>query len=149
VNTRRREPDAVSPTELFFDLVFVFAVSQLSQHLRQHLTWRGAAETAVMLVAVFGVWAYTTFAIVHPHGETTVSLSLLLFGGPLLYLALQTGYLRVVTHTPSQARPVGLSVLVAAGGISRFLPPFASLALVAAILTALVVAVLRENRTPR
>jgi low temperature requirement protein LtrA len=57
----RREPDAVSPIELFFDLVFVFAVSQLSHHLRDHLTWRGAAETAVMLVAVFGVWSYTTF----------------------------------------------------------------------------------------
>jgi low temperature requirement protein LtrA len=52
---------AVSPLELFFDLVFVFAVSQLSRHLLEHLTWRGAAETLVLLVAVFGVWAYTSF----------------------------------------------------------------------------------------
>jgi low temperature requirement protein LtrA len=28
------ESDQVSPLELFFDLVFVFAVSQLSDHLR-------------------------------------------------------------------------------------------------------------------
>jgi phage shock protein C len=35
--------------ELFFDLVFVFAVSQLSDHLREHLSWPGVAETAVML----------------------------------------------------------------------------------------------------
>ena len=55
------QTDEVSPVELFFDLVFVFAVSQLSQHLRTHLSWRGAAETAVILVAVFGVWSYTTF----------------------------------------------------------------------------------------
>ncbi|MFG2452797.1 low temperature requirement protein A [Streptomyces sp. NPDC048512] len=54
----RRE---VSPLELFYDLVFVFAVSQLSHHLLQHLTWRGAAETAVLLVAVFGTWAYTSY----------------------------------------------------------------------------------------
>ncbi|MBD0670203.1 low temperature requirement protein A [Streptomyces sp. CBMA156] len=54
----RRE---VSPLELFFDLVFVFAVSQLSHHLLTHLTWRGAAETAVLLVAVFGTWAYTSY----------------------------------------------------------------------------------------
>lgn len=55
------EKDAVSPLELFFDLVFVFAVSQLSHHLLEHLTWRGAAETLVMLSAVFGVWSGTSF----------------------------------------------------------------------------------------
>ena len=53
--------DAVSPLELFFDLVFVFAVSQLSHHLLDHLTWRGAAETLVLLIAVFGVWSGTSF----------------------------------------------------------------------------------------
>lgn len=37
--------DAVKPLELFFDLVFVFAISQLSAHLLEHLTWRGVAET--------------------------------------------------------------------------------------------------------
>jgi hypothetical protein len=41
--------------------VFVFAVSQLSDHLLTHLNWLGAAETAVLLVAVFSVWAYTSF----------------------------------------------------------------------------------------
>lgn len=55
----------VGPLELFFDLVFVFAVSQLSHHLLTHLSWRGCAETAVLLVATFGVWAYTSF-------ETTI-----------------------------------------------------------------------------
>ena len=52
---------AVGPLEPFFDLVFVFAVSQLSHHLLTHLNWRGAGETAVLLVAVFSVWAYTSF----------------------------------------------------------------------------------------
>src|SRR3954468_6142884 len=51
----------VTPLELFFDLVFVYAVSQLSHHLLEHLTWRGAAETLVLLIAVFGVWSYTSF----------------------------------------------------------------------------------------
>ncbi|TGN79370.1 low temperature requirement protein A [Streptomyces bauhiniae] len=54
----RRE---VSPLELFYDLVFVFAVSQLSHHLLEHLTWRGAVETAILLVAVFGTWSYTSY----------------------------------------------------------------------------------------
>lgn len=47
----------VGPLELFFDLVFVFAVSQLSQHLLTHLNWRGAGETAVLIAATFGVWS--------------------------------------------------------------------------------------------
>ncbi len=34
----------VTPLELLFDLVFAFAISQLSQHLLTHLSWRGAAE---------------------------------------------------------------------------------------------------------
>jgi low temperature requirement protein LtrA len=55
------ERDAVSPLELFFDLVFVFAVSQLSHHLLEHLSWRGAAETLVLLIAVFGIWSGTSF----------------------------------------------------------------------------------------
>ncbi|BDH05669.1 low temperature requirement protein A [Streptomyces seoulensis] len=54
----RRE---VSPLELFYDLVFVFAVSQLSHHLLEHLNGRGAAETAVLLVAVFGTWVFISF----------------------------------------------------------------------------------------
>jgi len=45
----------VTPLELFFDLVFVLAVSQLSNHLLAHLSWRGVAETLVMLTAIFAV----------------------------------------------------------------------------------------------
>jgi low temperature requirement protein LtrA len=44
-------------------LVFVLAVGRLTHHLIEHLTWRGAAETLVMLVAVSGVWAFTTFEV--------------------------------------------------------------------------------------
>ncbi|WP_207784007.1 low temperature requirement protein A [Micromonospora globispora] len=42
----------VAPLELFFDLVFVLAIGQLTHHLIEHLTWCGAAETLVALVAV-------------------------------------------------------------------------------------------------
>jgi low temperature requirement protein LtrA len=52
----------VTPLELFFDLVFVFGVSQLSQHLFTHLSWRGAAETVVMLLAIFAVWFTTSWS---------------------------------------------------------------------------------------
>ncbi len=52
----------VTPLELFFDLVFVFGVSQLSQHLFTHLSWRGAAEAVVMLLAIFAVWFTTSWS---------------------------------------------------------------------------------------
>jgi low temperature requirement protein LtrA len=47
--------------ELFFDLVYVFAVTQLSHHLLADITWSGAAQTAFMLVAVYWAWNYTTW----------------------------------------------------------------------------------------
>jgi low temperature requirement protein LtrA len=47
--------------ELFFDLVYVFAITQLSHHLLVDLTWEGAAETAFLLVAVYWAWNYTTW----------------------------------------------------------------------------------------
>ncbi len=52
---RSRAPgaDRVAFIELFFDLVFVFAVTQLSHHVIEHLTPRGVLEGALMLVAVW------------------------------------------------------------------------------------------------
>jgi low temperature requirement protein LtrA len=47
--------------ELFFDLVYVFAVTQLSHHLLADLSWKGAAEMAFMLIAVYWAWNYTTW----------------------------------------------------------------------------------------
>lgn len=43
----------VSMIELFFDLVFVFAVTQLSHYLLDGLTWLGALETVILFSAVW------------------------------------------------------------------------------------------------
>lgn len=48
--------------ELFFDLVYVFAFTQLSELLYEHLTWQAAGETAVILVALWWSWNYTAWA---------------------------------------------------------------------------------------
>ena len=47
--------------ELFFDLVFVFAVTQLSHLLLHHLTLRGALQTLFLLLVVWWAWIYTTW----------------------------------------------------------------------------------------
>jgi low temperature requirement protein LtrA len=49
----------VSFFELFFDLVFVFAITRLSHRLLEHLTPSGAAETLLLLLAVWWAWMYT------------------------------------------------------------------------------------------
>ncbi len=53
--------DKVAFIELFFDLVFVFAVTQLSHHVIEHLTPGGVLEGVLMLAAVWSVWIYTTW----------------------------------------------------------------------------------------
>lgn len=51
----------VGMIELFFDLVFVFAVTQLSHSLLAHLTLEGALQATLMLVAVWWVWIFTSW----------------------------------------------------------------------------------------
>jgi low temperature requirement protein LtrA len=47
--------------ELFFDLVYVFAITQLSHRLLEHATVRGALDTLLLFAMVWLVWAYTTW----------------------------------------------------------------------------------------
>src|ERR1044072_4483230 len=46
----------VPPLELFFDLVYVFAIGQLSHHLLEHVDLRTGAETAILTLAVVYAW---------------------------------------------------------------------------------------------
>jgi low temperature requirement protein LtrA len=61
MRTRLGEEQRATFFELFFDLVYVFAVTQLSHHLVADITWSGGAETAFMLVALYWAWNYTTW----------------------------------------------------------------------------------------
>ncbi len=61
---RRRgehEHARVGYIELFFDLVFVFAVTQLSHSLLHDLTLTGAFHTLLLFLAVWWVWIYTSW----------------------------------------------------------------------------------------
>ena len=55
------ERQRVTNIELFFDLVFVFAVTQLSHYLLGHRSFAGAAQAALLLAMVWLLWAYTTW----------------------------------------------------------------------------------------
>src|SRR5689334_24646680 len=51
----------VTPLELFFDLVYVFAIGQLSHHLFEHVDLRTGAETLILALAVFYAWVMTAW----------------------------------------------------------------------------------------
>ncbi len=74
----------VEPVELFFDLVFVFAVTQLSHRLIEHPTALGAVETLLLLVATWWSWIYSAWVTnwLDPH-RTRVRL--------LLFVLMATG----------------------------------------------------------
>ena len=55
------EPAKVASVELFFDLVHVFAITQLSHHLLEHLTPLGLLQTAILWFAVWLGWRYTAW----------------------------------------------------------------------------------------
>jgi len=51
----------VTPLELFFDLVYVFAIGELSHHLLAHVDLRTGAETVIMALAVVYAWSTTAW----------------------------------------------------------------------------------------
>jgi low temperature requirement protein LtrA len=57
----RSADQRVTNIELFFDLVYVFAITQLSEHLLGEPTVAGAFQSAPLLAMVWLVWVYTTW----------------------------------------------------------------------------------------
>ena len=54
-------PQQTTTVELFFDLVYVFAVTQLSHQILEDLTVAGVARAAFLLLIVWWAWIYTTW----------------------------------------------------------------------------------------
>ncbi|TDK28771.1 low temperature requirement protein A [Luteimonas aestuarii] len=56
------ESPRVTNMELFFDLVYVFTIIQLSHYLLDGMTWMGAIEALTLFAAVWWTWNYTAWA---------------------------------------------------------------------------------------
>jgi low temperature requirement protein LtrA len=61
LRTRGRGHAPVTTVELFFDLVFVFAVTQLSHTLLEHFTPLGMAQVVLLFAAVWWAWINTSW----------------------------------------------------------------------------------------
>src|SRR5215470_6248411 len=79
----------VTNAELFFDLVFVFAVTQVSHTLLHHFTPLGAIQATMLFLAVWWVWVFTAWVTNWLDPEQT-PVRLLLFFLMLAGLVLST-----------------------------------------------------------
>jgi low temperature requirement protein LtrA len=79
----------VTYAELFFDLVFVFAITQISHTLLAHFTPMGALQVTLLFLAVWWVWVFTTWITNWLNPEKT-PVRLLLFAMMLGGLVLST-----------------------------------------------------------
>src|ERR1700730_17460827 len=77
----------VTYAELLFDLVFVFAVTQISHTLLGRFTPLGAVQTTLLFLAVWWGWVYTSWITNWLNPELTpvrILLFLLMLGGLVL-----------------------------------------------------------------
>jgi low temperature requirement protein LtrA len=82
--------------------------------------------------------------IAHAHGHASAALSVLLYGGPILYLVAQGWYLWAVARVLSHLRLIGSAALILAGFATSSAPPYVALILVGAMLW--ILAVLDRDR---
>jgi low temperature requirement protein LtrA len=102
---RPHEHNRVTTVELFFDLVFVFAITQISHFLLAHFTPLGAQQTVILMLAVWWVWVFTAWITNWLDPEQT-AVRLMLF-------ALMTAGLFLSTSIPMAFEGRGLAFALA------------------------------------
>jgi low temperature requirement protein LtrA len=93
----------------------------------------------VMVAGLIAVAVANEEVITHPHGHTSFGLSLLLGGGPILFLAAQGWYLWTVPSVRSQLHVIGGGALLLAALATLAVPPYVALLLVSASVSTLAI----------
>src|SRR5580704_14214826 len=86
----------VTNIELFFDLVYVFAVTQLSHYLLRDANLRGVLQAGLLLAMVWLVWVYTTW-VTNWLDPDRMAVRLLLVALMLVSLAMSASLPRAFT----------------------------------------------------
>jgi len=73
------EEQRATTLELFYDLVFVFAITQVSHLLLDNLSWEGAGQARLALLVVWWAWNYTTW-VTNELDPDSIVVRLLLIG---------------------------------------------------------------------
>jgi low temperature requirement protein LtrA len=85
--TEAGEEQRATSLELFYDLVFVFAITQVSRLLIHHLTWEGAGQALLVLLVVWWAWNYTTW-VTNELDPESIAVRLVLIGVMLASLVM-------------------------------------------------------------
>jgi low temperature requirement protein LtrA len=96
--------DEVTNVELFFDLVYVFAVTQLSEFLADEHSFEAAGQAIVLLAMVWQIWVYTTWAVNYLDPDRTPARAML--------IALMLGSLVLASGLPYAFDDRGLFVAI-------------------------------------
>lgn len=87
--TTRREGERVMPLELFFDLVFVLAITQCTALMAHHPTWSGLAQGILVLGVLWWAWVgYAWLTSVIDPEQGAVRLAIFTAMAALLIVAL-------------------------------------------------------------
>ncbi|RLP78936.1 low temperature requirement protein A [Micromonospora sp. BL4] len=93
-----RDPEAprrVTLLELFFDLVYVVALALISREMVNGLDWRSAAQSLILLSAVWWTWAITTLVtdMYDPErNEIKLLITAVMFGALLMTTAIPEAF---------------------------------------------------------
>jgi low temperature requirement protein LtrA len=84
-----QEQATVTPLELFFDLVFVFALTQVTAFMADELSWHGILRGALVMMLLWWAWTgYAWLASVASAEERPIKLAILTGMAAMFVLAL-------------------------------------------------------------
>jgi low temperature requirement protein LtrA len=123
VTARTEGEERVTPLELFFDLVFVFAITQVTGLVSAHPTWQGLAQGLVVIGLLW--WAWTAYAwltgTIDPE-ETVVRLAIFGAMAAMLLVSLSVphafgddAWLFAIAYSAVRIAHLGLYVLAGRG----------------------------------
>ncbi|MFR9780717.1 low temperature requirement protein A [Micromonospora sp. MS34] len=85
----REAAPTVTPNELFFDLVFVYAFIQVTVLFTRNLTGFGIVQGLGLLALLWSAWCcYALLAVLRPTGRTSARLNVLAVGAFMLVLGI-------------------------------------------------------------
>jgi low temperature requirement protein LtrA len=115
---RPHEHNRVTTVELFFDLVFVFAITQISHFLLAHFTPLGALQSAILMLAVWWVWVFTAWITNWLDPEQT-AVRLMLFALMVAGLLLSTSIPKAFEGHAFESRGLTFALAYAAMQVGR------------------------------
>ncbi|WP_280524562.1 low temperature requirement protein A [Streptomyces coelicoflavus] len=106
----------------------------------------GVNSAYLVLAALVALAVGSELAIAHPTEHGSLTVALLLFGGPVLYLATTAWFFGTTTGGAWKERLLACLALTAAGVAAVWLPPLASLALLDLILITTALTLIRTHQ---